>query len=207
MHLLHNQPEEVLFGHFVTTLNDAFEREYSLADEGYDSGSKTSNLPTTLRRTSRIHHVSSNEHISLTLLLHAPQLPASQTASLFTTIYHLAVLMTKEFLQFRTAPHYHWTIWVCPSQHPSTPIPWVMILKKKEISKQLHWMMSIDLQNQCLIYVCAWMNIHSHILGVTTDVFMAQIPLQYHTLTCWILLTFLTTKMWWPYPVMRTSLL
>ena len=56
MHLLGNQPEEVLFSHFMTTLNDA--------DEGYESGSEISNLPTPLERTSRIHHVSSDENIS-----------------------------------------------------------------------------------------------------------------------------------------------
>ena len=37
---LRNISEEVLFGHFVTTLNDAFEWEYTLEDEGYESGSK-----------------------------------------------------------------------------------------------------------------------------------------------------------------------
>ena len=62
--MLHNKHEEVLFGGFVTMLNDAFERELALADEGYESGSETSNLHTPLRRTSRIHHVSSNENIS-----------------------------------------------------------------------------------------------------------------------------------------------
>ena len=64
MHLLCNQPHDVLFGHFMTTLNDAFERELALTDEGYVSGNETSNLPTPLRRTSRIHHISSNENIS-----------------------------------------------------------------------------------------------------------------------------------------------
>ena len=62
-HLLCNQPEEVLRGCFVTMLNDAFDRELALADEGYESGSKTSNLPIPLRWTSRIHHVSSDENI------------------------------------------------------------------------------------------------------------------------------------------------
>ena len=45
-------------------LNDAFERELALADEGYESGSETSNLPTTLQRIFRIHHISSDENIS-----------------------------------------------------------------------------------------------------------------------------------------------
>ena len=34
------QPKEVLCGHFMTTLNDIFERELTLEDEGYESGSK-----------------------------------------------------------------------------------------------------------------------------------------------------------------------
>ena len=46
-----------------------------------------------------------------TLLLHAPQLPASQIASLCTSAYHSAVLTMKTFLQFivhpTQAPHYH----------------------------------------------------------------------------------------------------
>ena len=111
MHLLSRQPEDVLFSHFMTMLNDAFERELALADGGYESGSETSNLPTPLRRICRIHHVSSNENISQTLLLCAPQLPTSQITSLYAADYHLAVLMMKTFLQFIAhlipAPDYH----------------------------------------------------------------------------------------------------
>ena len=66
LHTLAMQPtwKKVLFSCFVTMLNYAFEKELALADKGYDSGSKTSNLPTPLRWTSRIHHVSSDENIS-----------------------------------------------------------------------------------------------------------------------------------------------
>ena len=101
-HLLCNQPEEDLFGHFVTTLNDAFERELALADEGYETGSETSNLPTPLRRTSRIHHISSDENISFDPSTPCTPLPASQIKSLYTAVYLLAVLMPKT-----TASHYH----------------------------------------------------------------------------------------------------
>ena len=59
MHLLHQQSDEILFGHFVTTLNAAFESKLTLEDEGYDSGSKNFNIPTPLRRTTKIHHISS----------------------------------------------------------------------------------------------------------------------------------------------------
>ena len=63
-HLLHQQSDEVLFGCFVTRLNAAFESKLTLEDEGYESVSENFNIPTPLRRTSRIHHVSSDENIS-----------------------------------------------------------------------------------------------------------------------------------------------
>ena len=38
--MLHQQSDEGLFSHFVTTLNAAFESKLTLEDEGYDSVSK-----------------------------------------------------------------------------------------------------------------------------------------------------------------------
>ena len=61
-HALHQQPDEILFGCFVIALNAAFDQQLALADEGYESGSYTINLPTPLRKMPRIHHVSSIEH-------------------------------------------------------------------------------------------------------------------------------------------------
>ena len=46
----------------MITLNAAFDQQLSLADEGYERGSDTINLPTPLRKMPRIHHVSSIEH-------------------------------------------------------------------------------------------------------------------------------------------------
>ena len=63
-HLLCQQSNEVLFSHFVTTLNAAFESKLALEDEGHESISENFNIPTPLRRTSRIHHVSSDETVS-----------------------------------------------------------------------------------------------------------------------------------------------
>ena len=63
-HLLCQQSNEVLFSHFMTTLNTAFRRKLKLDDEGYESGSENFNIPTPLRRTSKIHHVSSDENVS-----------------------------------------------------------------------------------------------------------------------------------------------
>ena len=61
-HTLCQQSDELLFGHFVITLNAAFDQQLLLADEGYESGSDTVDLPTPLRKTPIIHHVSSMEH-------------------------------------------------------------------------------------------------------------------------------------------------
>ena len=63
-HLLHQKSEEVLLGCFVTTLNAAFESKLALEDEGYESGRKHFNIPTPLRCTPRIHHVSSDDNLS-----------------------------------------------------------------------------------------------------------------------------------------------
>ena len=48
----------------MIALNAAFDWQQALADEGYESGLDTINLPTPLRKMPRIHHVSSIEHAS-----------------------------------------------------------------------------------------------------------------------------------------------
>ena len=48
----------------MTALNATFESKLALEDKGYDSGSKNFNIPTPLRRTSKIHHISSVENAS-----------------------------------------------------------------------------------------------------------------------------------------------
>ena len=62
--MLCQQSDEVLFGHFMTTPNTAYESKLTLEDEGYDSGSKNFNIPIPIRRTSKIHHISNEEHAS-----------------------------------------------------------------------------------------------------------------------------------------------
>ena len=63
-HTLCQQSEETLFGHFVIALNAASTQQLLLADEGYESGSDTIDLPTPLQKTPHIHHISSLEHAS-----------------------------------------------------------------------------------------------------------------------------------------------
>ena len=63
-HTLHQISDKILFGHFLTMLNATFEQKLALEDEGYESSSENFNIPTPLRRTSMIHHVSSIENAS-----------------------------------------------------------------------------------------------------------------------------------------------
>ena len=72
--------EDILFGHFVIAVNVAFTQQLSLVDEGYESGSDTADLPTPLRKTPHIHHVSSMEHASFN--------PAHTTPHSTVTITH-----------------------------------------------------------------------------------------------------------------------
>ena len=71
-HTLHQISDEILFGHFMTTLNATFEQKLALEDEGYESSSENYNIPTPLRRTSKIHHVSSIENPSSNPVLVTP---------------------------------------------------------------------------------------------------------------------------------------
>ena len=64
-HLLCQQYDEILFGHFVTTLNATFESKLALEDKGYESDSENFNVPTPLRRTSKIHNISSVGNASI----------------------------------------------------------------------------------------------------------------------------------------------
>ena len=86
-HTLCQLPEDVLFGCFVIALNAAFTQQLSLADEGYESGSDTNDLPMPLQKTPRILHISSMDHASFN--------PVSTTpCSTVTTTHHSTVTTT-----------------------------------------------------------------------------------------------------------------
>ena len=77
--MLHQQSEDVLFGCFVIALNAAFTQQLLLADEGYENGSDTVDLPTPLWQTPPIHHMSSIEHASFSPLHNTTQNTVSMT--------------------------------------------------------------------------------------------------------------------------------
>ena len=93
-HLLCQQSDEILFSCFVTTLSAASESKLALEDEGYKSGSENFNIPTSLRWTSKIYHVSSVENMSLVQIQwhHAAQVPESHTADLCIDAWPSALL-------------------------------------------------------------------------------------------------------------------
>ena len=64
VHTLPQISDKILFGHFVTMLNATFEQKLAYGDEGYGSNSENFNVPTPLRRTSKIPHISSAENAS-----------------------------------------------------------------------------------------------------------------------------------------------
>ena len=63
-HTFHQISNKILFGHFMTMLNAIFEQKLALEDEGYERGLENYNVPNPLRRTLKIHHVSSVENTS-----------------------------------------------------------------------------------------------------------------------------------------------
>ena len=129
MHLLYQQ-SEVLFGHFMTTLNAAFESKLILEDEGYESGSENFNIPTPLKLPESTMFPVMNTS-PLIPSLHAAQLPASHIASLFNVGYHTITLMMKKipWLTFHlpTVLHLYRTPWVLHSSHLlNLSLPYVM---------------------------------------------------------------------------------
>ena len=63
-HLLHQHSDEIVFGHFMATLNATLESELALEDEGFEISSENFIIPTPLRRTTKIHHFSIVEIVS-----------------------------------------------------------------------------------------------------------------------------------------------
>ena len=87
----------------MTTLNDTFKREHAQKDEGYESGSESLSIPTPLRRTPCIYHISMIENLSFD-----PTTPLTTTKNtqnthpkdseatvLYTAIWCLPVLMKR----------------------------------------------------------------------------------------------------------------
>ena len=166
--LLCNQPE-VLFDNFVTTLNATFERTLSRRCRIWEWQQKFQYIHS-LRWTSRDHHVSSNENISFN--------PSTPHTTVTSQLNHKPVC---HWLSFSSDDNKDSSAVHSPS-HNSHPLPqnpmgfaqqpltkfiytYVMTSKKKKkkISNQLHWTMTIGSQTQFQIGICVSMTSHSNI--------------------------------------------
>ena len=137
-HTLHQQSNETLFGHSVIALNAAFNQQLLLADEGYESGSDTIDLPTPLQKTPCIHHISSRKHTSF---YPVPTIPCSTPQTPPRPVHrHLSFNSVTTTLQ--TAPQYAQTAQ----------------MMKKMISRWYPWMMNTGFLKKHLKDLYVFMN-------------------------------------------------
>ena len=129
MHLLCQQSEEVLFGCFMTMLNVAFESKLALEDERYESGSENFNIPTPLRQTPRILHVSSDDTISFD-----PSTPRSTA----TSQSHLKPVLC--WLSFSTSDDKESSMVDIPSTYSTAPLQNPMGFTQQPPSKSIFTM-------------------------------------------------------------------
>ena len=84
---LRGTSEEILFSHFVTTLNDAFVWELAIEDGGYKSGSENLSISTPQHRAPHLYHVSACKNC----LLDLPHLEHTHLNSLATSPQCVAI--------------------------------------------------------------------------------------------------------------------
>ena len=206
-HLLHQQPDEVLFSHFVTTLNIAFESNLTLEDEGYESGSENLNIPTPLRRTSRIHHISSGENVSFDPV--TPHIMHTNKSHHKAIWCHLTFSSSDEEdtlpVNNSLPPN------VAPLQKPHSKytIPICDDLDDDKIEEDFqtisfeddHWTMEEIPDRPLCIHEHSvsheFVHTHAHI----------WITHLHHTTTPWTWVTFPSLRIRWPHPVTKTFLL
>ena len=134
--------EDILFGCFVIALSAAFTQQLSPADEGYESGSDTVDLPTPLRKTPCIHHVFSMEHASFnpahttpcsTVTITPRSSPQTPTRPVCCTAYHSTLIVTR----IQTALQYTPTVHMMTRIHTALQYTQTAQMRKK-IFQQYH---------------------------------------------------------------------
>ena len=176
----------------MTTLNDAFERELSQEDEGYESGSESLNILTPLRKPSRIYHISTNENISFdptTVLTTAAQCPEATSRShssvwcclMFDSSDEESASPISSPLHSRTEPS---SLACCHMdyQHPSlsdSGNSFQDVTNEEEDFPTVTLMTTFGLKIQLQTDIYVFMNTHNHIFCVPTPVHIAWT--HYHT--------------------------
>ena len=205
---LRNISEEVLFSHIVTTLNDTFEWELAQADDGYESESKSLNIPTPLWGTPHQYDVSANENLSFN-----PGTP-------LTTVHPHPAHSPQRLSNHNPVCH-HLTFGSSDDENPSTDSGSLHGMEEHSSPAQQHMLyyctddalqdrineeeeedfptapLNDGVWLEVLIPVhTAWICHHS----------LQNIP-HYHTMRWWTSMTSQISKMWWQPPVMKTSLI
>ena len=85
-HLLCQQSDEILFGHFMTTLNATFESKLALEDEAYESSSENSTYQLHSEEPPRFTIFPVLRMPLLIQLHHTAQVPDSHIADLYVDI-------------------------------------------------------------------------------------------------------------------------
>ena len=163
---LWNLLEEVLFSHFMTTLNDTFEKELTQEDRGYESRSESQSIPTSLRRALQIYHISTSENLScdpttpLTTAEQHPEYSPQRFRSCKPVCHHLMFTSSDNESPVRTSdPHLghhstqdnnpfqgraeppsqlHHHMDYHPHLHQAQMTPSRMLQQKKRIFPQIH---------------------------------------------------------------------
>ena len=116
-HTLCQQSDEILFGCFVVPLNAAFDQQLSLADEGYESGSDTIDLPTPLKRLQEstmfpawnmLHLIQHLSHHAVHHKLHPDQYADAYPSVQQTTTLQTALQNVQKKMKQRTSRGYLW---------------------------------------------------------------------------------------------------
>ena len=118
-HTLCQLPEDVLFGCFVIALNAVFTHQLSLADEGYESGSDTNDLPMPLWKTPCILHVSNMDHASFHPVHTTPRSTATNTHCSTATTTPCSTATTTHCSTATTT--HRSTVTTMPRSIPQTP--------------------------------------------------------------------------------------
>ena len=140
---LNNISEEILFGHFTTTLNNTFEWELALEDGRYQSGSESLSISAPLHGALCLHHISASENFLLDLLhLKHTHLTNLATSMPCTTIWCLKKMTTPQLtathsMLEESTTHLLNTQWLTTS--PVQMKKKTKTKMKKKTSQQLHW--------------------------------------------------------------------
>ena len=170
--ILHQQSDEILFSHFMTTLNAAFEQKLSLENEGYESSSENFNMPPPLRKMPKIHHISSVKHASFDP---GPVTPCNMGQTHLRLVHRWLTYSSSNDSDTSedtlTAPR-------------ATPDAQVYLEEDDEENfKWYLWMTNMGLPRECLTELYAYMNMpycmdyaHIHALMQTTYFLPMLIP-------------------------------